>query len=309
MDDVVVIGEAIMDVVSDAGAVAKHPGGSPANVALGLARLGLVPRLVTSLGDDEEGHAIAEYLHDAGVVLDPSSFGASATSHADAAIGTDGGARYEFAVTWDIPPIEFPTTPSLIHTGSIAAFLQPGADVVEAALTTMRGSALVTFDPNIRPALIGPHEDALRRFERLVSLSDVVKLNDEDAAWLYPDTTPEAFIGRLTGNGVGLVVMTRGGRGALLATAKSTVEVSAVPTAVVDTIGAGDAFMSRLIDCLVAEGTDASALAGLSSAALRKLGEACAEAAAIAVSRRGAQPPTAAEIARLATAMRPGGPR
>jgi fructokinase len=276
MTEVLVIGESLVDVVRDGHTELRHAGGSPMNVAYGLARLGVPASLLTRIGRDSDGALIEQHLYGAGVRLLPASLRDEPTSTAIATIAADGSASYEFDVNWDLADIS--ATADWVHVGSIATFLTPGADAVERYLASVAGR--VSYDPNIRQALMPA--DALERFERIARLTDVLKLSDEDAAWLYPDA--DDVIGLLLGLGPSVVAMTRGAAGATIASADGRVDVPAVPVVVKDTIGAGDSFMAALIAELIAD-TPLDAAAATAIAA-----------AAITVSRAGAQPPTRAEL-------------
>ncbi len=300
---VTVAGEALVDVVHG-DTVREVPGGSPANVALGLARLGCDVDFATRLGDDERGHRVADHLRASGVRLTPGSLGAGRTSSATVRLGADGQPRYVFDIVWDLP--EVVGTPTWLHVGSIAAFLEPGADrVVDAARRTAVAGGSVSFDPNIRPALLGPRDEALARVEELSALAAVVKLSDEDAAWLWPGAAdPDAVLDRVLGFGAGLAVLTTGAAGSVLATATHRVHVPAASTTVVDTVGAGDTYSAALVWQLARSPRaaadahpDARArLDDLHDAALRELGRTCSRAAAITVGRRGADLPTADDL-------------
>ncbi|WP_353807739.1 PfkB family carbohydrate kinase [Agromyces sp. SYSU T00194] len=292
--EVLVIGESIMDVVIDAdGAETDAPGGSPANVALGLARLGVVPRLATALARDDFGEAIAERLTASGVVIDPASWCLERTAVARASIAADGSAHYDFDIAWELPGAPELAGESVVHTGSIAAFLEPGAAHVRAAVSAARGSALVTFDPNIRPALLGEPDAVRAEVEALAAGCDVVKLSDEDAEWLYPGRHVDVVVAELLGRGAGLVAVTLGGDGAVVANSEASAVVPAVAVDVRDTVGAGDTFMAALIAGVLA--ADA-APAALDHDALARLGRRAATAASITVSRVGADLPTAREL-------------
>ena len=290
--DVVVIGEALIDVVTTPVGTNEHPGGSPANVAYGLARLGVSTGLLTSIGADRRGDALEEHLTGAGVTLLPGSRSLERTSTATATLARDGSASYAFDITWDIEPPDLAhTPPKLVHTGSVASFLPPGANCVKAILQELRGECIITYDPNIRPALLGTQAEARHTFEELVQLTSVVKLSDEDAAWLYPRKALEETATHILGLGAELAVITRGSSGSLLATPTTALSIPAVKTPVVDTIGAGDSYMSALILGLLTRGTG-----GLAPSVLDQLGCTAAAAAAITVSRAGARPPTEDEL-------------
>jgi len=290
--DVVVIGEALIDVVTTSRGTVEHPGGSPANVAYGLGRLGVKTSLLTSIGDDERGAAIARHLSSAGVSLLPGSTSADRTASATATLASDGSASYEFDISWELAPVAPPSIPRILHTGSIASFLSPGAGAVKTLLEQSYRETMVTYDPNIRPALLGTHAEALAIFEDLVPLTDAVKLSDEDAHWLYPGLGLDDAADRVLGLGAGLAVITRGSEGSLLATPANRLYVPAVKTVVADTIGAGDSYMAALIYGLLSRSSD-----GLAPAVLEILGRTASKAAAITVSRSGANPPTAEELA------------
>jgi fructokinase len=292
MLDVVVVGEALIDVVSTPDGTNDHPGGSPANVAYGLGRLGISTGLLTSIGADRRGAALEEHLAGAGVALLPSSRPAERTSTATATIARDGSASYAFDITWDLETLDFEfALPKVLHTGSVATFLAPGAEKIKAFLQQLRHECIITYDPNIRPALLGSQAEARCTFEELVHLTDVVKLSDEDALWLYPENALEETATHVLGLGAELAVITKGSSGSLLATASTRVSVPAMRSAVVDTIGAGDSYMSALILGLLTRGTD-----GLVPSVLEQLGRTAAAAAAITVSRAGASPPTRGEL-------------
>lgn len=288
--DVLVIGEALIDVVGDGIQATEHVGGSPANVALGLGRRGVPVTLLTQIGHDAHGDAIFEHLRASGVVVSADSRTAAGTSVAAAQIGPGGHAEYTFEVRWrgfDPPAIRA----RIVHTGSIAAFMEPGATSVRQMLERADVEE-ITFDPNIRPDLVGEHEVAVVAFEKIAHLATVVKLSDEDAAWLYPRQTVSAVMETILGLGPRLVVMTLGSAGAVLATSAESIEVPAVDVDAVDTIGAGDTFMASLIHSLLQRGS-----AHLMRHDLEAIGRAAARAAAITVSRAGSDLPWSSELA------------
>lgn len=289
-----VIGESLIDIVTaDDGRSTEVVGGSPANVALGLARQGVPVRLRTALGRDARGERIAAHLGASGVVVDDRSWSLTSTSTAHARIRADGSAEYAFDVTWELPADVDPIAERLVHVGSIAAFLDPGAAEVEALLDRLAPDILVSFDPNIRPALLGNADAVRRRFARIVARADVVKLSDEDAAWLHPGLPAEAACAAVLDAGPRLVALTRGGAGALLCADDLRVEVSAPTVTVVDTVGAGDTFMAALIHEVLAE---PDLVGSPTAAALASAGTFAAVAAALTVQRVGADLPTAACI-------------
>ncbi|AXJ08668.1 carbohydrate kinase [Arthrobacter sp. PM3] len=289
--DVVVVGEALIDVVTSPEGTIEYPGGSPANVAYGLGRLGVATGLLTAIGDDAHGAAIEKHLHSAGVTLLPGSYSLGRTASATATLAPDGSAAYDFDISWALEPVAPACSPKVLHTGSIATFLAPGAGAVKSFLQQCRHECTITYDPNIRPALLGSHAEAAAIFEDLVQLTDVVKLSDEDAHWLYPRKDLEDTAAHLLGLGAGLAVITQGAQGSLLATHAAQLNVPSVKSRVADTIGAGDSYMAALILGLLTRGTD-----GFAPAVLEQLGRTASMAAAITVRRPGANPPTLEEL-------------
>jgi fructokinase len=288
--DVVVIGEALIDIVESASETTEHVGGSPANVALGLGRRGVAVALLTQLGDDDRGARIAAHLEASGVEVVGESFAREATSTALARIAADGQASYVFDLAWDAFSMPASLSPRVLHTGSVAAFLSPGADSVREALRSST-AAEVTFDPNIRPALLGTHTEALAAFEETASLATVVKLSDEDAAWLYPGVAPDDVADAIHALGPRLVAVTLGGDGAIVSGSGERLTVPAARVEVVDTIGAGDTFMASLIASVHRAGS-----ADLDRASLEEIGRSATRAAAITVARAGADLPWAHEL-------------
>lgn len=295
-----VIGEALTDVLvtGDTEGEQAHPGGSPFNVAITLGRLGDTVSLLTAIGEDDRGDEIARHLDESNVKLVPGSRRAGATSTALARLQPDGSAVYEFDIDWALPP-EVDIAPTTVtHAGSIALYLTPGAARVEELLWERRHDSLITLDPNIRPALVGHHAEAVARIESLLHVVDLVKLSDEDAAWLYPSVDPATVLAHLVALGPGLAVMTRGGEGSLLASSAAVVTVPSPATLVADTIGAGDSYMGALIHRILTTslGPQLQARSELWAEELGALGAFASHVAAITVSRSGANPPWLNEL-------------
>lgn len=304
MATITCVGESLIDIIRPAGDAAplEHVGGSPANVALALGRLGHDAHLMTWIGPDARGTRIGQHLADSGVTLLPGSHNAARTPTAAAQLGADGAAQYTFDIDWDLPsPVPaLPPDNDCLHVGSIGAVLEPGGSKVLALCEEQRLSQLVSFDPNIRPALMGWQETVRARAEALVSLSDVVKLSDEDAAWLYPELTPEEVAELWLSRGPALVAVTLGGSGALAATVEGVVRIDAPQVQVADTVGAGDTFSAGLLDALARRGQlslDARpALHALHRDETEQVLQHAARLAAITVTRPGADPPWASEL-------------
>lgn len=295
---VLVLGEALIDVVTSVdGTTTEVPGGSPLNVAVTLGRLDVSTTLVTALGEDAWSDRIERHLAASGVTLADGSRCLERTSSAVAHLQADGSARYAFDIEWRLPSTPLPPA-DVVHAGSLALFLRPGADAVRRHLEAVAGRALVSLDPNIRASLTPDVEATRAAFEQLCARAHLVKLSDEDAAWLYPGSSERAVMERLLGLGVRLVTVTRGPRGALLGSATACVEIQAAKALVADTIGAGDSFMGALLREAVHIGLDATLRGGgpVDVDDLRAVGEFASSVAALTVGRRGANPPRLGEL-------------
>jgi fructokinase len=297
-----VIGEALVDVVvRQDGTTDTHPGGSPANVAIGLGRLGREVELLAYLADDEHGHLVREHLTASRVALAAGTLDAPATSVATAHLDDIGAATYEFDLTWALSDDAAPAPdPVVVHTGSIAAVLEPGASAVRSIVSSLRELATVTYDPNARPTLMGDPAAARLRIEDLVALADVVKVSDEDLEWLSGSADVDAIARGWLALGPAFVVVTRGGSGATAFLPGRELSIVAPKVTVADTVGAGDSFMGGLIDGLWSAGLlgagNREALRAISDTTLASILERCAHIAAITVSRPGANPPGSAEL-------------
>jgi fructokinase len=246
-----VIGEALIDIVErDGQIIGEHVGGSPLNVAIGLARLGRGVDFLTHVGDDPRGRRITEHVKQSGAQLVPGSMTADHTPTALATLDASGSAQYVFDIEWELAGTPEVAPPLVAHTGSIATVLEPGCRAVAALLDAYHLSATLTFDPNVRPALIEDQEQGRTRIDRLVERCDVVKASDEDMGWIDPNRTPEQVAQTWLSLGPSIVAVTMGERGAFAMCAAGTARVQARPVDVVDTVGAGDAFMTGLIDAL-----------------------------------------------------------
>lgn len=291
--EVTVLGEALVDVVSANGLRTRLPGGSPLNVAVGLGRLGRTTSLVARVGEDDLGDTLRPHLAGSGVDLS-ALVSVSRTSTALARIGTDGGAAYEFDVEWALPATLHVPRSRLLHIGSIGSWMDPGAQVVGELVHRRPSHQVASFDPNVRPSLISDRRSALSRVEGLVADVDLVKLSDEDADWLYPERTRDEVLDRLLGLGASVAVITLGSRGAIARSTGSRVFLPAPPALVADTIGAGDSFMAGLLDAWL----EANLVTGadLSQERLTNIVRHALSAAAITVSRPGADPPWRREL-------------
>lgn len=300
---VLVAGEALIDIVQrPAAEPVELPGGSCANVALTLGRLGWEPRLATALGHDERGDRLRDWLAASDVTVDAVVPPSGRTSTAAAVLDGTGAARYEFDLSWALPSVA-DTPYDAVHVGSIASVLAPGADAVRELVRRTRRHALVSFDPNARPAITPDAGAARARVEELVALADVVKVSDEDLGWYFPGTDPAEAAAAWSGLGPAVVVVTRGATGATVVRAGGDrFDVPGVAAEVADTIAAGDTFTAGLLDALLAAGIHGAdayrRITGLPHDELARVVRHAHAAAAITVSRPGADPPTRAELGR-----------
>jgi fructokinase len=299
--DVLVVGEALVDIVRAAdGSTREHAGGSAANVAVALARLGRPVRFVTAWADDPRGRMLREHLDRAGVDLATDPHVLTRTATAAATLGADGAASYEFDLEWQIGPVPVEPSPLVVHTCSLGAVLAPGAAAVLALVSRLREVATISYDVNARPAITGTGPDVVQLVERMAAVSDIVKASDEDLAALYPGLGLEAAARAVLALGPAAVVVTRGPDGAIWVTEGGTVEAASQRVEVADTIGAGDTFGAAVLDALWERGRlgaerrdDLRALPADEVAAV--LAHA-ARAAAVTVSRPGADPPYRSEL-------------
>ena len=289
-----VVGEALVDVVVPRGGDDETaPGGSPLNVAVGLARLGVDTVLLTELGDDAHGRLVLDHLATSGVSLHEGSVVPGfRTSTATAHLDEHGAASYVFNLRWTLGRRELPAGATALHVGSLGAALRPGRDSVVDLVRQARGAGLlVTFDPNSRPSLTPDASKAWRDVQEVAAVADLVKLSDEDLEFLQPGATPHEVAGLLLGGCTKMVVVTSGGTSAFAASPAGRVEVRSRTVDVVDTVGAGDSFMAALLTVAVEHGLD-----DLDEARLAGYVAAAHQVAAVTVSRRGADPPRRAEL-------------
>jgi fructokinase len=282
----VVVGEALVDLVGQRGGrtFEARPGGSPANVALSLARLGAPVNLITRLGRDAFGKMIIRHLEASGVVVDVGPHPPDATSLAIATLAA-GVASYDFRIDWDVdslPPLPVEAVIDLVRR------------------ERERGRVTVSYDPNVRPLLLGERARARAGVEEVVALSDVVKVSDEDLRWLYPDDADEVIARRWLTSGPSLVVVTRGRDGVFATTPSLDLRREAVPIELVDTVGAGDSFTSGLLNGLsraeLIGGERREALRNVDEATLISILDEATVVAGITCSRPGADPPTRDEV-------------
>lgn len=299
---VLVIGESLVDVVVRPGSESEEfPGGSAANAAVALARLGESVHLATALGPDRHGELIRAHLGDSGVGWASEPLVLGETARAEALIGPDGSATYTFDIDWEVGPLhaDLPA-PLAVVVSSLAPVLEPGAARVFELVEAHAGSATVVYDINARPAITGAGERVVAAVERMASLADLVKASDEDLAVLWPHLELREAAERLLDLGASAVAITLGAEGSAWVDRERHLTEPAVLVEVVDTIGAGDTFgaalVSHLLD-LADLGSGADVLGALAEDDVREALRWAARAAAVTVSRPGPNPPTRDEVA------------
>ena len=308
---ILVCGEALVDLFVDAGEGAERParvvaGGSPFNVAIGLARLGIESAFLGGVSRDGFGSMLAEQLAREGVDGRYLVRTDRLSTISVVSTGKDGHPGYSFhgegaadrsLVAGDLPPV-LPDTVGALTFGSYTMAVEPVGSALAALAERERGQRVISVDPNLRPTVIGDMAGWHGAAERFYRTATLIKASDEDirTAWDGQLTMAEAAAYWL-GLGAQLVVVTQGGQGATAYSAAGAVSAPGHKVAVQDTVGAGDTFHAALLARLAQTGRlEPAAIATLDREALAGLLAYATAAAAITVTRRGADLPTAAEV-------------
>jgi fructokinase len=300
---IVVCGEALIDMISNGdGTQQAAPGGGPFNTARALARLGVPTAFLGRLSDDVFGRQLAALLVADGASLELASVGSEPTTIAMADVDSEGFAEYQFLVqgtsapnlTPEMVPEQFGPEVNAIHVGTLGLVLEPMASTLAELISREHGRRLVMLDPNIRAGLITESEYR-ERLHTAISQSTIVKASEADLAWLYAGLDYEQAAERILGEGVSLVVVTLGARGAFGAHRHARLRVDAPRVEVVDTIGAGDAFGAALMAWLHDHGAIRPDLQ-LEPEELKAALEYACLAGALTCARTGADPPRKAEM-------------
>ena len=299
MSRVWVSGEVLMDLIPDGSERKPIVGGGPANTAKAVSKLGIDTQFIDGISTDEYGQMAKDELVALGVKLDYVKYSDKPTCLAIISLSDAGSASYEFVIehtaTFDFTPDWLPNPqterPSLLHIGTLATVIEPGASVLFEWAQSVAKIAPIVFDPNIRPAVISDRKQYMKQVERWISISSAVKVSDEDIKWLYPSLEIEQVVNDWLATGPLLVVVTYGDKGLAGYRAGEKVIADAVEIVVVDTVGAGDTVGAILVEAIVKDGLDT-----LSGVRLEMMLKRAAKAAAITVSRSGANPPTLKEI-------------
>jgi fructokinase len=316
---VAVAGECVVDLVAEpGGAYVPLPGGSPANVAVGLARLGVPVTMLARIGADPFGRTLREHLDRNGVGTETVIAAAQPSSVAFVHHGADGvptfDLRLDGTADWGWTEAEVARLPlgglAALHIGSLALVMPPGADVLAGLARRLRAEATIGYDPNCRPGVMGAVPDARPRIEALLRTADVVKVSDADLAWLRPDGDPQEFADELLTAEASVVAVTHGADGSVVTGRRCPpTRIPAYRSQLVDTVGAGDSYMSTVLAGLSRRGLIGAgrrdALRSAEAGILVEIFDEAARAAALTCARRGADPPTRAEL----DAYRPERPR
>jgi fructokinase len=290
-----VCGEVLIDVLPTAPVV----GGGPANTAKALARLSHAVDFVGGISTDAYGQMARKELERDGVGLGLTLESIKPTCTATVHLDKAGSATYTFVIdgtaTFDFSPSWLPDPeklkPSVVHIGTLATVVEPGATVLFDWAIKCAEFAPIVFDPNIRPSFLDDRNKYCQAVEKWVAISSVVKLSDEDIAWLYPDETMDEVAHRWLSGETSLVVITRGAKGIIGYTRGAQEEVEGAKVVVVDTVGAGDTVGAIIVEAVVQH-----SVAGVVGQVLVDTLHRAAVAAGITVSRAGAQPPRMHEL-------------
>lgn len=308
---IVVCGETLIDLVHVDGELWRAlPGGSPANAAVALARLGTPTAMLARISGDAFGLRLRERLIENAV---DTRFVIDAVEPSSAAVvdlDSSGAARYSFYLNgtadwqWDVAevPLSFGSDVAAIHTGSMALFLPPGGAVLETMLVRERANRVISIDPNVRASICPDVNRYRETVERWLTLAHIVKASADDVAWLYPDRPVGDVLLEWSGRGPSLVVLTLGTDGAVARTSSGAlVQAPGFEVDVVDTIGAGDTFSAALLhalselDCL-----DVAALASLATSQLEIAVRFAVQVSALSCTRAGADPPYGQDLPPVA---------
>ena len=294
-----VCGEVLIDLIPDGIERKAVVGGGPANTAKALAKLGIANQFIDGISTDKYGQMALKQLHKAGVLLDFVKFSDKPTCIAIVSLNSQGGATYEFVIegtaTFDFSHSWLPdasiSKPSLLHIGTLVTAIEPAASVLFEWASKVAKVAPVVFDPNIRPAVMIDRTKYVKQVERWISISNAVKVSDDDIYWLYPGQDLDKVAKRWLGMGPELIVVTFGDKGLAGYRKDSKISVDAKKVVVADTVGAGDTVGAILVEAIIEDGLDK-----LVNERLTSMLDRAAKAAAITVSRTGALPPSSDEI-------------
>lgn len=301
----VVAGESLIDLAPRGGSLLPLPGGSPLNVAVGLARLGTTTAYLGRLSTDGFGRRLRTLLDAEGVDLRWCATTDDPTTLAVVHLDDDGGATYGFYLagtsSGGLRRADLPALPAgaALHVslGAVTLATAPAGHATASLLDRERGRRVVSLDPNVRSSVVDDPVEHAARLAEAVAACDLVKVSDEDLAVLHPSEDPLEIAARWRAGGPALVVVTRGADGAVALGPHGGVEVPGEPVAVADTVGAGDAFTAGLLGWLADRGLlERRRLDGLDARQTTLALRHAARVAAVTCERVGADPPRADEL-------------
>jgi len=294
-----VCGEVVIDLIPDGTECRAVVGGGPANTAKALSKLGIATQFIDGISTDKYGQMALKQLHKDGVLLDFVKFSDKPTCLAIVSLNAKGGASYEFVIddtaTFDFSHSWLPdatiSKPFLLHIGTLVTAIEPAASVLFEWSSKVAKVAPIVFDPNIRPAVMIDRAKYVKQVEKWISISNAVKVSDDDIYWLYPGVELDQVANNWLSMGPELVVVTFGDKGLTGYRKNEKVAVDAKKVVVADTVGAGDTVGAILVEAIIEDGLDK-----LVNERLGSMLDRAAKAAAITVSRTGALPPSQDEI-------------
>ena len=299
MCQVWVAGEVLIDLIPDGKERKPVVGGGPANTAKALAKLGVRTQFINGISNDKYGQMAKSELLAAGVKLDFVQYSDKPTCLAIVSLSDSGTATYEFVIentaTFDYSSDWLPDPaverPALLYIGTLATAIEPAASILFKWAKDLAKICPIVFDPNIRPVVMDDRQQYVMQVERWVGISSAVKVSDDDLKWLYPFLEIDQVVSNWLRKGPSLIVVTYGDKGLAGYREGEKVSAAAVKVAVADAVGAGDTVGAILVEAIVKDGLDT-----LSGVRLEMMLKRAAKAAAITVSRSGANPPTLKEI-------------
>ena len=294
-----VCGEALIDLIPRGEQKVAIVGGGPANTAKALARLGFDSYFIDGISTDSFGGMIKDQLLHDGVNLKYAHYSDKQTCTADVSLDKagvasyvftiDGTATFDFTNDWLPDPQEI--KPVVLQIGTLATIVQPAADVLLEWAKRVAKVAPIVFDPNVRSSVLPDRPKYQEAIAKWAAISEVIKVSEDDLAWLYPEQDQIAIAEDWIKGGSTLVIITKGSYGIIGVTKDDVVSVPGVKIEVVDTVGAGDTVGAIVVEAIVERG-----LKVITGDVLREVLVRATKAAAITCSRAGANPPTRAEI-------------
>ena len=294
-----VCGEALIDLIPRGEQKVAIVGGGPANTAKALARLGFDSYFIDGISTDSFGGMIKDQLLHDGVNLKYAHYSDKQTCTADVSLDKAGVASYVFTIdgtatfdfTNDWLPDPAQIKPVVLQIGTLATIVQPAADILLEWAKRVAKVAPIVFDPNVRSSVLPDRPKYQEAIAKWAAISEVIKVSEDDLAWLYPEQDQIAIAEEWIKGGSTLVIITKGSYGIIGVTKDDVVSVPGVKIEVVDTVGAGDTVGAIVVEAIVERG-----LKVITGDVLREVLVRATKAAAVTCSRAGANPPTRTEI-------------